>query len=124
MKIVRSSDRAIEFDATRPTVTGRADIARLITYSIPAAGKASIVTFGEGSRTHWHEHAAGQILVVLSGSGEVAIEGEAPVAIDEGDIVIADPGEVHWHGASKGDPLTHFAISRGETVWHKAVEGD
>ena len=37
--------------------------------------------------------------------------------IRPGDIVTADPGEEHWHGAGGNGPMAHLAVAAGETYW-------
>lgn len=77
----------------------------------------SEIVFLPGSRTFWHTHERGQVLRVTSGTGWVCVKGEEPVALSAGDVVWAEPGEQHWHGASDGEILCHTAISLGETRW-------
>jgi len=61
------------------------------------------VIFTPGARTYWHRHPGGQLLVVTAGTG--------------GDVVWAEPGEEHWHGACGDSLLTHLAVSHGTTEW-------
>jgi len=72
------------------------------------------VQFSPKSRTHWHKHPSGQILVIVSGKGRVGIEskgGQQTVReVRAGDIVLASPGERHWHGAAPDDHMAHVAI--------------
>jgi quercetin dioxygenase-like cupin family protein len=79
------------------------------------------VTFAPGARTYWHHHAAGQILIVTSGMGWVASEGQAPETIRAGDVVWVPPGERHWHGGSAETMMTHTSISIGQTTWSEEV---
>ena len=84
------------------------------------------VIFTPGARTHWHRHPGGQLLVVTAGRGIVAtraadIADVADVAdvqvVTSGDVVWAEPGEEHWHGACGDSLLTHMAVSHGTTEW-------
>jgi quercetin dioxygenase-like cupin family protein len=96
------------------------------------------VIFTPGARTHWHRHSGGQLLVVTAGRGIVATRpaGIADVAdvadvagitdvagvtdiqvVTSGDVVWAEPGEEHWHGACGDSLLTHMAVSHGTTEW-------
>jgi len=79
------------------------------------------VNFTPGSRTYWHSHERGQILVVLAGRGLIQAEGEAVQVLRAGDTVWAPPGEPHWHGAAPNSYLVHTAISLGTTSWADAV---
>ena len=75
------------------------------------------VTFAPGARTHWHQHAAGQILQVQVGYGLICSAGESPKPLRPGDTVWIPAGERHWHGAGPESFLTHVAISFGATEW-------
>jgi len=83
------------------------------------AGSVTIntVIFTPGARTYWHRHLGGQLLAVTAGRGVVATrDGEAQV-VTSGDVVWAEPGEEHWHGACGDSLLTHMAVSHGTTEW-------
>lgn len=80
-----------------------------------------VVSFDSGARTYWHRHSQGQALYVLNGTGYVSARGGQTVKIRAGDFVYAPPGEEHWHGAAAAGPLTHIAVSFGETEWLEAV---
>lgn len=41
-----------------------------------------------------------------------------------GDVVWAEPGTTHWHGADDGVMLVHLAVSHGRTVWAGEVGDD
>lgn len=73
---------------------------------------AAEVTFEPGSRTAWHNHPAGQYLIVTSGIGWVQAEGEAKQVVRAGDVVWTPPGVFHWHGATTTQQMSHLAIWR------------
>jgi quercetin dioxygenase-like cupin family protein len=73
------------------------------------------VTFGPASRTAWHIHPLGQILLVVSGVGRVQKAGEPVIALHPGDSVSIAPGERHWHGAAPDRMFVHLAM-QGATV--------
>lgn len=77
------------------------------------------VAFGIGARTVWHSHAAGQLLVIVEGEGEVASR-DGVNQVGAGDVVWTAPDEEHWHGASEASTLVHIAVSLGETRWERA----
>ena len=79
------------------------------------------VIFTPGARTYWHRHSGGQLLAVTGGRGIVATRDQAQV-ITGGDVVWAEPGEEHWHGADADSLLTHLAVSHGATEWGGEVE--
>lgn len=86
------------------------------------------VTFEPGSRTAWHNHPAGQYLVVTSGIGWVQQRGGDKREIKAGDVVWTPPGVVHWHGAAPTHAMSHLAIwefvdgSGGELFEHVSDE--
>jgi len=86
------------------------------------------VTFEPGARTAWHNHPAGQYLIVTSGVGWVQERGGKKREIRSGDVVWTPAGVVHWHGATTTDALTHLAIwdfvegSGGELMEHVSDE--
>jgi quercetin dioxygenase-like cupin family protein len=67
------------------------------------------VYFGPGEKTGVHRHMGGQILVVVEGEAQVVTDDERVVA-GAGDVVIAAPGEWHWHGTAGDAPMMHLAI--------------
>jgi quercetin dioxygenase-like cupin family protein len=83
------------------------------------------VTFAPGSRTFWHRHAGGQILIGLAGAGLVVTRDGESALIGEGITVHGAAGEEHWHGARPDAFLTHLSIGlSGATEWLGAVEDD
>jgi len=87
-------------------------------------GAALTVSFDAGARTYWHHHSHGQVLYVVEGTGRVGTRDGGLAAIGVGDLVEAPPGEEHWHGAAEDTPMTHVALSFGETVWLERVSDD
>ena len=86
------------------------------------------VTFEPGARTVWHNHPAGQYLVVTSGVGWVQERGGKKREIGPGDVVWTPPGVAHWHGATSTQAMSHLAIwqfvdgSGGEVFEHVSDE--
>lgn len=76
----------------------------------PGRTGGAIVTFEPGSRTNWHTHPLGQILVVLNGTGWTQCEGGPRTEIRAGDIVSCSCGKRHWHGAAATTAMSHLAI--------------
>ena len=86
---------------------------------------SSNVTFTPGARSHWHTHAAGQILMVTDGLGYYQEKGQPVRLLRKGDVVQAQPGVEHWHGASPKQSMTHISLNvnteRGIVDWGRAV---
>jgi quercetin dioxygenase-like cupin family protein len=120
---------------TRPTIrgpaqayTGTAVADTLVAPTDRSHVMAVTVTFEPGARTAWHNHPAGQYLVVTSGVGWVQERGGEKREIRPGDVVWTPPGVVHWHGATATNAMSHLAIwdfvdgSGGELIEHVSDE--
>ena len=86
----------------------------------PARVTGASVTFEPDARTAWHVHPLGQTLVVTAGCGLAQREGGPVEEIRPGDVVWFQPGEKHWHGATRNTSMTHIAIQ--EELDGKAVD--
>jgi quercetin dioxygenase-like cupin family protein len=105
--------------------TGTVRIDPLFQANDPARAVGASVTFEPGSRTAWHTHPLGQILIVTFCCG-LAQHWDGPVEeIHPGDVVWFPPGEKHWHGATATTAMSHIAIQEqiaGMTVdWMEKV---
>jgi len=90
--------------------TGTVRIDPMFQANDPARVVGASVTFEPGSRTAWHSHPLGQILIVTAGCGLVQ-RWDGPVEeIHPGDVVWIPPSEKHWHGATMTTAMTHIAI--------------
>jgi quercetin dioxygenase-like cupin family protein len=89
---------------------------------------AAVVTFEPGSRTAWHNHPAGQYLIVSSGVGWVQERGAKKREVRPGDVIWTPPGVTHWHGATATNSMSHLAVwefvngSGGELMEHVSDE--
>jgi 4-carboxymuconolactone decarboxylase len=68
------------------------------------------VTFEAGSRTAWHTHPRGQVLIITAGTGRVQRWGGPVDEVRQGDVVRIPPNVKHWHGAAPTTAMTHIAI--------------
>jgi len=86
---------------------------------LPESGEfdVKVVNFGKGVRNRFRTHDCEQVLVVTSGKGLVATEGEQR-AVTAGDVVLFAAGEKHWHGASEGSAFSHIHISKKNIGCH------
>ena len=78
------------------------------------------VTFEAKTRTHWHTHSGGQILLVTAGVGLYQERGKPARVIRAGDVVRIPPTVEHWHGATADSPMSHISIETN--VPHNKVE--
>lgn len=83
------------------------------------------VWFSMGARTGWHTHPEGQTLYVVSGAGRVGSRDGSAVTIGPGDVVYAEPGDEHWHGATPGSHMQHLSLTTGgDTEWTGELVSD
>jgi len=108
--------------------TGSVRIDPLFQANHPGRAVGASVKFEPGSRTAWHTHPLGQVLIVTAGLGLVQ-RWDGPIEeIRSGDMVYIPLGEKHWHGAAATMAMTHIAIQEqldGKTVdWMEKVSDE
>ncbi|MCC8013992.1 MAG: carboxylesterase family protein [Eubacterium sp.] len=95
------------------------------TMKIPAFGQ---VTFEPCTRTDWHTHDGGQILLVTEGVGVFEMEGEPARLMQAGDVILIPPGKRHFHSAINDSWFAHIALGvnpgAGSTNWFEKVTDD
>ncbi|MBN2722825.1 MAG: cupin domain-containing protein [Deltaproteobacteria bacterium] len=69
------------------------------------------VRFEPSTRTHWHSHPGGQILLITSGQGYYQEKGKKAQLLKPGDVVAIPPDIVHWHGATPKSEFIHVGMS-------------
>jgi quercetin dioxygenase-like cupin family protein len=115
----RAPERAYTGDATYETLFAQGERSSMMAVN---------VSFEPGSRTVWHNHPAGQYLIVTSGVGWVQQRGGPKREVREGDVVWTPPGVFHWHGATTDSAMSHLAVwqfvngSGGEVGEHVSDE--
>lgn len=95
----------------------------------PTQVRVARATFTPGSRTAWHSHPHGQILVAVDGSGLTQRAGEPAVTLSPGDSVSVAPGERHWHGASPNQVFVQLSVQGADDAgqqasWYQQVDDD
>lgn len=119
MKVLRSgSQPSSRAPADNFTGTVRRD--PLAQAEEPGRVMTGLVTFEPCSRTDWHVHPLGQILIVTAGCGWVQSWEQEKHVIRAGDVVWTPPDEKHWHGATSTTAMSHIAVT--EALNGKAVE--
>lgn len=105
--------------------TGNAFLNLLVPKDETGSYSIGNVVFEPGSRTNWHTHPAGQILLVTDGSGYYRESGKSARSINKGDVIVIPSNVKHWHGAAKNSSLTHIAVSniteKGFVDWLEPV---
>lgn len=97
------------------------------TVAAPSAGSrlsASSVHFTPGARTAWHTHPNGQTIWVTEGVGLCQRRGGPVEVIRPGDRVFFEPGEEHWHGATRNRFMTHLAMLEVDDEGKSATWGE
>jgi len=84
-------------------------------------GQTAHFRFEAGSRTKWHSHSGGQIILVEEGVGLYQEKGGPVMELRAGETRYCPPGVLHWHGAAPDQGGTQFNVSRGEITWGDAV---
>ncbi|WP_153795868.1 (R)-mandelonitrile lyase [Foetidibacter luteolus] len=119
MEITRTGSRP-SVKGPEDWFTGAVRIDPLFDANNSRRGVAASVTFEPGARTAWHTHPLGQTLLITAGCGWVQRRGGRVEEVHPGDIVWFEPDEIHWHGATSTNAMTHIAIQ--ETLNGKVVE--
>lgn len=69
------------------------------------------VTFEPGARSNWHDHPAGQVIMVTAGKGFVQERGKPAQEIKKGDLIVCQPNVDHWHGAAPDSEMSHITVT-------------
>jgi quercetin dioxygenase-like cupin family protein len=84
-------------------------------------GSIAHFRFEPGSRTKWHSHERGQIILVEEGVCRTQVKGGPVMELHAGETTYVAPGVAHWHGASPGQGCTQYNVSRGGMTWMEEV---
>ena len=95
--------------------TGSARVQSFFDAKAPSHNTGGIVTFQPGSRTVWHTHPIGQVLIVTEGEGWVQAWGGPVQVMRKGDVIWIPAGVKHWHGASSTSSVTNIAYRKSRT---------
>jgi quercetin dioxygenase-like cupin family protein len=105
--------------------TGKVYRNMLVPADSPLGYLIAYVTFEPGSRTNWHRHPGGQILLVMGGRGWYQEEDKPPRELNAGDVVEIPRNAKHWHGAAKESWFAHIALEvdlrAGQAEWLEPV---
>ena len=110
MKVIRTAEVA-DVPVTSTLMTGGAVTRQdMVTTEMANDFTCGIVNFSRGARNKLHTHTSDQILVITSGIGIVATQGEER-EVTVGDIIHIPAGEVHRHGARQESYMSHITIT-------------
>ena len=77
--------------------------------------------FPAGSRSNWHTHSWGQLLMIEEGRGRTQVRGEPVHEMLPGQPWFTGAGIEHWHGAAPGEDALQMTIYEGTVDWMDPV---
>lgn len=77
--------------------------------------------FPAGSRSNWHSHSHGQLLMVEEGRSRTQERGGPLLEMGPGQPWFTKAGVEHWHGAAPGQDVVQLTIYEGEVKWLEPV---
>ena len=77
--------------------------------------------FPAGSRSNWHSHSWGQLLMVEEGKGRTQVRGERVMEVGPGEAWFTGSGIEHWHGAAPDEDMLQMTIYEGTVDWLEPV---
>ena len=77
--------------------------------------------FPAGSRSNWHSHSAGQLLMVEEGKGRTQERSGPLLEMVPGQPWYTKAGVEHWHGAAPDQDVQQLTIYEGEVKWLEPV---
>jgi quercetin dioxygenase-like cupin family protein len=81
----------------------------------------SRLKFAAGSRSNWHSHSQGQLLMVQEGRARTQERGKPLREIAPGQPWWTAANVEHWHGAVPDQDYVQLTISVGEVKWLEPV---
>lgn len=77
--------------------------------------------FPAGSRSNWHSHTDGQLLMLEEGLGRTQVRGESLQEMHPGEPWWTAAGVEHWHGAAPEEASVQLTIYSGGVEWLEPV---
>jgi quercetin dioxygenase-like cupin family protein len=77
--------------------------------------------FAAGSRSNWHSHSHGQLLMVEEGRGRTQDRDGMLREVVPGQPWYTKPGVEHWHGAAPDQDVVQLTIYEGDVTWLEPV---
>jgi quercetin dioxygenase-like cupin family protein len=89
-----------------------------------AAVRTSRLRFPAGSRSNWHSHSGGQLLMIEEGRGRTQVRGGPLLETLPGQPWFTKGGVEHWHGAAPDQDALQLTISEGTAQWLEPVSDE
>ncbi len=77
--------------------------------------------FPAGSRSNWHSHSAGQLLMVEEGKGRTQERNGPLLEMGPGQPWHTQANVEHWHGAAPDQDVQQLTIYEGDVKWLEPV---
>jgi quercetin dioxygenase-like cupin family protein len=77
--------------------------------------------FPAGSRSNWHSHSHGQLLMLEEGLGRTQDRNGPLLEMRPGEPRYTKAGVEHWHGAAPDQDSVQLTIYEGEVKWLEPV---
>jgi quercetin dioxygenase-like cupin family protein len=77
--------------------------------------------FPAGSRSNWHSHASGQLLMIEEGKGRTQERNGPLLEMSPGAPWFTKAGVEHWHGAAPDQDVVQLTIYEGDVKWLEPV---
>jgi len=74
-----------------------------------------------GSRSNWHSHASGQLLMIEEGKGRTQERNGPLLEMTPGVPWFTKAGIEHWHGAAPDQDVVQLTIYEGDVKWLEPV---
>jgi quercetin dioxygenase-like cupin family protein len=85
------------------------------------AVRTTRLRFPKGSRSNWHTHSWGQLLMIEEGKGRTQVRGGAVQEMLPGQPWWTPANVEHWHGAAPDQDALQLTIYEGTVNWKDAV---
>jgi quercetin dioxygenase-like cupin family protein len=86
--------------------------------------RVSRLRFPAGSRSNWHTHTQGQLLMLEAGKGLTQVRGQPIQEMRPGEPWYTAAGVEHWHGAAPDEAAVQLTIYGGDVNWLEPVTDD
>jgi len=77
--------------------------------------------FKAGSRSNWHTHTWGQLLMIEEGKARTQVRGGPVQEMGPGQPWWTGAGVEHWHGAAPDQDALQLTIYEGDVKWLEPV---
>ncbi len=114
-QIVKHTENLPVVDGGNKVFTGKVSL-QMLSDSLPNMPvTGAYVIFEAGSRSYWHTHPTGQVLIIAEGEGRSGVYGEKVSILKKGDVVVCPKGVKHFHGAAPDQRMVQMTITGSDS---------